>query len=67
MVPPSEQTIRLPVTAGALAVARGDRGAFFEDAEADGTHMVPIKATLRTAVGKGDGEQVAVRLTERYS
>lgn len=33
----------------------------------DGTHMVPIKATLRTAVGKGDGDQVAVRLTERYS
>ena len=33
----------------------------------DGTHMVPIKATLRTAVGKGDGDQVTVRLTERYS
>ena len=33
----------------------------------DGTDMVPIKATLRTAVGKGDGDQVAVRLTERYS
>jgi hypothetical protein len=33
----------------------------------DGTHMVPIKATLRSAVGKGDGDQVAVRLTERYS
>ena len=33
----------------------------------DGTHMVPIKATLRTAVGKGDGDQVVVRLTQRYS
>jgi hypothetical protein len=33
----------------------------------DGTHMVPIKATLRTAVGKGDGDQVTVRLTERYT
>jgi hypothetical protein len=33
----------------------------------DGTHMVPIKATLRTAVGKGDGDQVTVRLTERYN
>jgi hypothetical protein len=32
-----------------------------------GTHMVPIKATLRSAVGNGDGDQVAVRLTERYS
>jgi Domain of unknown function (DUF1905) len=33
----------------------------------DGTHMVPIKATLRRAVGKGEGDQVTVRLTERYS
>lgn len=33
----------------------------------DGTHMVPIKAALRTAVGKGNGEDVAVRLTERYN
>ena len=29
--------------------------------------MVPIKVTLRTAVGKGDGDQVTVRLTERHS
>jgi Domain of unknown function (DUF1905) len=33
----------------------------------DGTHMVPIKAPLRIALGKGDGDQVTVRLTERYS
>ena len=33
----------------------------------DGTQMVPIKATLRRAVGKGDGDQVTIRLTERYS
>ena len=33
----------------------------------DGTHMIPIKATLRAAVGKGDGDQVTVRLTERYN
>jgi hypothetical protein len=33
----------------------------------DGTDMVPIKATLRAAVGKGDGDQVTVRLTERYN
>lgn len=32
----------------------------------DGTHMVPIKAALRAAVGKGDGDQVTVRLTERH-
>jgi hypothetical protein len=29
--------------------------------------MVRIKATLPTAGGKGDGDQVTVRLTERYS
>jgi Domain of unknown function (DUF1905) len=32
----------------------------------DGTHIVPIKAPLRIALGKGDGDQVTVRLTERY-
>jgi hypothetical protein len=32
-----------------------------------GTHMVPVKATLRAAVGKGDGDDVTFRLTERYS
>ncbi|NJK45250.1 MAG: hypothetical protein HC933_14120 [Pleurocapsa sp. SU_196_0] len=29
--------------------------------------MLPIKAPLRVALGKGDGDQVTVRLTERYS
>lgn len=33
----------------------------------DGTHMVPVKAALRDAVGKADGELVTVRLTERVS
>lgn len=33
----------------------------------DGTHMVPIKAALRTAVGKGDGDPVVVHLSERRS
>lgn len=32
----------------------------------DGHHMVPIKAALRKALGKGDGGQVTVRLTERH-
>jgi hypothetical protein len=31
----------------------------------DGTHMVPIKAALRIAIGKGDGESVSVHLRER--
>jgi hypothetical protein len=33
----------------------------------DGTHLVPIKAALRKAVGKGDGENVDVHLVERFS
>jgi hypothetical protein len=33
----------------------------------DGTHMVPIKASLRKAVGKVDGDDVTVHLQERFS
>lgn len=33
----------------------------------DGTHMVPIKAALRTTVAKGDGDVVTIRLTERFN
>ena len=32
----------------------------------DGTHMVPIKAALRTAVGKDDGDEVTVHLERRF-
>jgi len=31
----------------------------------DGTHKLPIKADLREAIGKGAGDTVTVRLTER--
>jgi hypothetical protein len=31
----------------------------------DGTHKLPIKADLRTALGKGPGDTVTVHLTER--
>jgi hypothetical protein len=31
----------------------------------DGTHKLPIKADLRTALGKGAGDVVTVHLTER--
>ena len=33
----------------------------------DGTHMVPLKAALRKALGKGIGDDVAVHLQQRLS
>jgi hypothetical protein len=33
----------------------------------DGTHMLPVKAAVRRAIGKEAGEPVAVRLTERLN
>jgi Domain of unknown function (DUF1905) len=34
-------------------------------AAGDGTHLLPIKAALRKAIGKGEGDTVTVRLEER--
>jgi hypothetical protein len=31
----------------------------------DGTHMLPVKATVRKAIGKQAGDEVRVRLEER--
>jgi hypothetical protein len=31
----------------------------------DGTHMLPVKAEVRKAIGKGAGDSVTVRLEER--
>ncbi len=31
----------------------------------DGTHKLPIKAAIRKAIGKGEGDTVLVRLHER--
>ena len=33
----------------------------------DGTHMLPMKAALREAIGKQAGDEVTVHLTERIS
>ncbi|HEV2062352.1 MAG TPA: DUF1905 domain-containing protein [Solirubrobacteraceae bacterium] len=33
----------------------------------DGTHMLPVKAEVRKAIGKRVGDQVAVRIEERLS
>ena len=33
----------------------------------DGTHKLPVKADVRRAIGKEEGDRVAVRLEERLS
>ena len=33
----------------------------------DGTHKLPVKAEVRRAIGKEEGDRVAVRLEERLS
>ncbi|MGW1208544.1 DUF1905 domain-containing protein [Streptomyces sp. NPDC002499] len=33
----------------------------------DGTHKLPVKAELRKAIGKTDGDRVTVRLEERLN
>lgn len=33
----------------------------------DGTHKLPIKADLRKAIAKGEGDSVTVRLAERLN
>jgi hypothetical protein len=41
------------------------RGAFM--ALGDGTHKLPIAAKIRNAIGKQDGDEVDIHLTERLS
>jgi len=41
------------------------RGAFM--ALGDGTHKLPVTASVRKTIGKSDGDSVQVHLTERLS
>ena len=41
------------------------RGAFM--ALGDGTHKLPVAAPIRSAIGKSDGDDVEVHLSERLS
>lgn len=41
------------------------RGAFM--ALGDGTHKLPVAAAIRKQIGKGDGDEVDVRLTQRLN
>ena len=33
----------------------------------DGTHKLPVAAAIRKAIGKNDGDEVEVHLTERLN